>query len=176
MESNLISEVKRAFSNLSSKEYGQIRLFCQSQSIELRLLENLIETVVRDRWELALSLARCARSLSVEVEDNLGTIISRSYYACYHGARALVFFVTKSDIDDHKKLVPPLRGFLESTHTNAADLLDKWRDRRNEVDYSPYPFIDNLKTAAEESLIETTVFSDILRQEFRKRGLTLDVP
>ena len=94
-------EVKRAFSNLSSNEYRKIRLFCQSQSINLDVLEDLIEQVFLDRWNLALSFARCAYSLSIEVEDNLRTIISRNYYACYQASRAFVLLVTKSDVDDH---------------------------------------------------------------------------
>ena len=167
-------ELKRAFSNLSSREYSRIRLFCQSQSIELNILENLIEQVVLERWNVALSFARCARNLSVEVEDNFRTIISRNYYACYHASRALVFLVTKSDVDDHKKLASNLRNCLEPANANSADILDKWRDIRNEADYSPYPFIDDLKITAEESCTETADFLDILRPEFRKRGVTID--
>ena len=94
-------EVKRAFSSLSGKEYNKIRLFCQSQAIDLDVLEDLIEQVVLDRWNLALSFARCASNLSMEVEDNLRTIISRNYYACYQASRAFVLLVTKSDVDDH---------------------------------------------------------------------------
>jgi len=135
-------EVKRAFSSLSSKEYNKIRLFCQSQAIDLDVLDDLIEQVILDRWNLALSFARCASSLSIEVEDNLRTIISRNYYACYQAARAFVLLVTKSDVDDHKKLAAALRDCLEPTNADYADILDKWRDIRNEVDYSAYPFID----------------------------------
>ena len=167
-------EVKRAFSNLSSKEYNKIRLFCQSQAFDLDVLEGLIEQVVLDRWKLALSFARCAFNLSMEVEDNLRTIISRNYYACYQAARAFVLLVTKSDVDDHKKLALALRDCLEPAYTDYAEILDKWRDIRNEADYSPYPFIDNLKITAEESCAETTTFFDILRQELGKRGLTID--
>lgn len=137
-------------------------------------MEDLIEQVVLDRWNIALSFARCASNLSIEVEDNLRTIISRNYYACYQAARAFVLLVTKSDVDDHKKLAAALRDCLEPTNADYADILDKWRDIRNEVDYSPYPFVDNLKTTAEESRAETTIFLDILKQEFGKRGLTID--
>jgi uncharacterized protein (UPF0332 family) len=108
------------------------------------------------------------------VEDNLRTIISRNYYACYQAARAFVLLVTKSDVDDHKKLAPVLRDCLSPANADAADTLDKWRDIRNEADYSPYPFINDLKITAHESCVETATFLDVLREEFGKRGLTID--
>lgn len=36
--------VKRAFSKLSSNEYKKIRLFCESQDIDLDVLEDLVES------------------------------------------------------------------------------------------------------------------------------------
>ena len=66
---------------------------------------------------------------------------------------------------------PALRDCLSPAN---ADALDKWRDIRNEADYSPYPFIDDVKITAEESCAETAAFLDVLREEFGKRGLSID--
>jgi len=167
------AKLLREVSTLSSKEYGRIRLICAVGPLDAGALENLIVEVVTGRWNLALSFSRFAQKLPLEEEDNLRNIISRNYYACYQAARALVFLVTRSDVDDHAKLPVRFRDCLEVKDKEKADLLDKWRDIRNEVEYSPFPRIDDLTEAAKESASETEDFLSLCETYLRKRGVQL---
>lgn len=64
--------------------------------------------------------------------------ISRSYYAMYQICRAIVFHYERSDIDSHSDLPEHIPDRLPNSR-HWAGRLDYWRQKRNEVDYSPYP-------------------------------------
>jgi uncharacterized protein (UPF0332 family) len=169
----ITDDVLREFSTLTGKEYRRLKLVCEAQTLDSQSLEEIVKEVALDRWKLALSFARFAKNLPVET-DNLRNIISRNYYACYQAARALVFFITRLDVDGHKELPKKFTACVSSEHVKYADILKKWRDIRNEVDYSPYPITRDLKEAAQESCIETANFLSVCKDEFIKRGVYIE--
>jgi len=62
---------------------------------------------------------------------------------------------------------------LPSTLHNRAHWsfrLNEWRERRNQVDYSPYPK-DNLHVIAQQALVEAEDFLDTCAQFLRTRGV-----
>ncbi|MFQ6055543.1 MAG: hypothetical protein ACE5J3_06145, partial [Methanosarcinales archaeon] len=81
-------------------------------------------------------------------------VISRSYYAMYHAARACVYYAKKVDEEDHIKLAKKVYVVLgkecESIFTNLRPI-------RNIVEYYPY-VKENLAESAENSLIDCNIF------------------
>jgi hypothetical protein len=62
----------------------------------------------------------------------------------YHAARGLVLYVRRADLDDHERLPVALGQILGTTY---GDMLGRWREARNQVDYSPYAPTDLLQQA-----------------------------
>ena len=157
-------EIKRAISKLSSKQYGDIRIICGSEGLTSEKLDEYVRLVTTDRINLALSFLLTIKKLEINDGDS-PSIISRCYYCCYHLARALVFLVTKDDIDAHDKLPNMLRRVLNTEDDWLADKLDEWRGIRNQVEYSPYPRIENSvkETASQMLRFDKDVFKTIRR-------------
>ena len=101
-------------SRIEQKKIAQI-LWTVESNIER--LEKLIQIVTFDRIKLAFSLYTCAKKLDTQSDKQNGdyrSIISRCYYCHYHLARAVIFFITRDDIDDHKELPKGLGKVLPS--------------------------------------------------------------
>jgi uncharacterized protein (UPF0332 family) len=180
-KNNIDNEIKRIISALSSRVYGDLRTICAAGDLTQVELEELIFSAVSDRVELAISLYKTAQTISVQLDKQDGdyrSIISRCYYCHYHLARALVFLITKDDIDNHEKLPKKLTECLKSDHILYAlfvDRLDQYRWIRNEVDYSPYPEIDGpLDTVALQILQETEESIKLILQCFNERGIIIN--
>ena len=172
------NEIKRIVSALSSRVYGDIRAICATVDLTQDKLEELIRSAVFDRVELAISLYKTAQTINAQSDKQDGdyrSIISRCYYCHYHLARALVFLITKDDIDNHEELPKKLGKFLPSNYAIFIDKLERYRRIRNEVDYSPYPEIyDSLNFVALEVLRETEVSIKLILQYFEERGVSID--
>lgn len=167
--------IKRAILKLTSKEYATIRLICKREPLTVEVLERHIRGAVLDRVQLGLSFYSCARSLPLESDGTCRSIISRCYYCCYHLARALVFLVTRGDVDEHRKLPKVLRGVLRREDHYLVDALSQWRDIRNEVEYSPFPRIDvPLAEAAAEALRVAEGFIQSITRYFEEGGVRVD--
>lgn len=167
-------EIKRTISGLSSRQYGNIRTICGGEGLTKKKLDKYVEQVTIDRINLALSFYNSAKKLEINDEDSL-SIISRCYYCYYHLARALVFLITKNDINDHDKLPNMLRRVMKTEDKWLADKLDDWRGIRNEVEYSPYPQIENAVTkTASQMLRSTRTLSKLLEGYFKERGIDND--
>ena len=96
-------------------------------------------------------------------------IISRCYYAMYHAARAFVLHLRRADLDDHERLPIVLSQILG---TQQGEMLGKWREVRNQVDYSPYApaDLDALTTAV---LDDAAALLAACRNALRNRGMPL---
>ena len=172
-------EIKKTISRLSSRLYGDIRVICSSEGITQLKLDELVQSVTIDRIMLALSFYECAKKIEVQLHKQDGdyrSIISRCYYCQYHLARALIFLITKDDIDNHEKLPKKLGDCLKSVGASfIVDKLEQYRSIRNEVDYSPYPEIDgSLDAVALKILRETESYIKLILQFFEERGITID--
>lgn len=108
-----------------------------------RTISELRDRVVSDRLALAerfrISAQRCLTATPPMYRDS----VSRSYYAMYHAARALLYFQTPGDdFQAHElfwKHVPEDLGEI----ANVRNHLKTARLRRNEADYDPYPKSDS---------------------------------
>jgi len=171
-------EIKRKISRLSSSLYGDIRTICGTEGLTQNKLEQLIQTVTLDRIKLAFSLYACAKKLDANDDKQNGdyrSIISRCYYCHYHLARAVIFEITRDDIDEHEKLPRNLGKVLPSKYIEFIKKLEQYRGIRNEVEYSPYPEIDkSLKETASEILQETKRSIELIISCFNERGIEVD--
>jgi uncharacterized protein (UPF0332 family) len=171
-------EIKKTISRLSSRLYGDIRVICSSEGITQLKLDELVQSVTIDRIVLALSFYECAKKIGSQLYKQDGdyrSIISRCYYCHYHLARALIFLITKDDVDNHEKLPKKLSDCLKSDYALFIDRLDRYRRIRNEVDYSPYPEInDSLDAVALQIIQETEESIKLILQCFKERGIMID--
>jgi len=132
-------------------------------------VDELINRLVSDRFAKAADYLDFAQQLDVGLELHQPHVISRCYYAMYHAARSLVLHVRRADVDDHERLPVALGRVLG---TSYGDTLGRWREVRNQVDYSPYPPAD-LARRATMALNEATAFVAACRTELQNRGVRL---
>jgi uncharacterized protein (UPF0332 family) len=101
------------------------------------------------------------------VEQRL--VISHSYYAQYHTARALILHVHRFDCDYHEQLPIEVEKTLDQAH---AKTLIFWRDRRNEATYNPYLDFDLAPVAASAPAAAEQFVTDC-KDLLRKRGVSI---
>lgn len=178
MSTNEEHQIKRRLSRLSSRTYGDIRALCRAEGLTQARLEHLIQSVVVDRIQLALSLYACARKLDAQPHKHDGdyrSMISRGYYCHYHLARAAVFWMTRDDVDQHETLPKRLGKVWPTEHIEFIERLERYRGIRNEVEYSPYPEIDEpLSETAAQVLRETELSVELLVRWFYEKGVEVD--
>jgi uncharacterized protein (UPF0332 family) len=118
-------------------------------------IEQLIDNAAKDRFAFARETLRCARRALNDAEPQYRLALARSYYAMYHAARSVVFFIEGGD--DHEahmelpKYIPkdfPDRERWENEIKTA-------RFERNKADYDPYPKSDRAFSAPARSTFET---------------------
>jgi hypothetical protein len=85
----------------------------------------------------------------------------------YHAVRAVVLHIRRADFDDHERLPMVLSQILG---TQYGEILGKWREVRNQVDYSPYAPAD-LDTLTQAALDDAAALLMACRNELRNRGM-----
>ncbi len=109
-------------------------------------MDELINRLVRDRLAKAEDYLAFAQQLNAHSLLHQPHIVSRSYYAMYHAARAVVLHFRRADLDDHDRL-PAILG--QVIGPEYGEMLGRWRKARNQADYSPYKAIDLAQQAVE---------------------------
>jgi len=132
-------------------------------------VDELINRLVGDRFAKAVDYLRFAQQLDVGVELNQPHIVSRCYYAMYHGTRAVVLHMRRADLDDHERLPAVLDQVLG---TSYGDVLGRWREVRNQMDYSPYAPAD-LASQAVAAVSDATSLLAACRNYLQNRGVSL---
>jgi uncharacterized protein (UPF0332 family) len=132
-------------------------------------VDELINRLASDRFAKAVDYLSFAQKLGPGVSSNQAHIISRCYYAMYHAARALVLHVRRADVDDHERLPAALGQVIG---TGYSDILSRWRELRNQVDYSPYTPAD-LASQATMVLSDAAALVAVCRDELKNRGVGL---
>lgn len=132
-------------------------------------LDTLINRLVVDRFSKAIHYWQFAQHLDSSVALNQPHIISRCYYAMYHAARSLVFHVRRADLDSHERLPTTLGQILPVQY---GDMLNHWREERNQIDYSPYLPLD-LANQVIGALKDTAALVAACQTELRKRGVNV---
>jgi uncharacterized protein (UPF0332 family) len=102
-------------------------------------IDELLVVACRDRIILARDTLASANKIISSATPSHRAAVARAYYAMYHTARAVVFYVEQGDdYQDHSELpkhIPndfPDRAVWENELKNA-------RFERNRADYEPYP-------------------------------------
>jgi uncharacterized protein (UPF0332 family) len=134
-------------------------------------LEALLDRFARDRFCLGVDFAKAARRITGKDRGDQITVLSRSYYAMYQGARAVVFAAQRSDVEEHREVREDLPDDLRDRQ-KWANSLDRWRKRRNQYDYRAYPKEAHL--LAQESIQAAEEAGDFLeacREYLIKRGV-----
>lgn len=130
-------------------------------------VDELINRLAADRMTKAQDYAAFAHQLSVESSLQQPHIISRCYYAMYHAARAVVLHFRRADLDDHDRL-PTILG--QVIGPEYGEMLARWRETRNQADYSPYRLADLAQQAA-TVLDDTTAFLTVCVGFLQGRGM-----
>lgn len=134
----------------------------------------LRELACIDRIEFAVRFLDAARQASLNPTPAYRLVLNRSYYAMYHAARAVVFFIHGGDDHEKHSELPrqlpkdfPNRPQWESDLTGA-------RVRRNEADYGPYPKDETLfSLAATSQLALAEQFVPLASSYLRLKGVAL---
>ena len=104
------------------------------------------------------------------IQPEKRSVISRAYYAMYCAARAGFSFHDRCDRDDHRKL-PELiaKSNLGSQpeRDRVVGALNRYRNLRNEADYSPY-YPTPLGLDAKMAIRDATTVLSICNKWFRK--------
>lgn len=132
-------------------------------------VDGLINQLVSDRFAKAMDYLAFAQQLNTKVTLNQPHIISRCYYAMYHATRALVLHVRRADLDDHERLPVALGQVLG---TNYGDVLGRWREMRNQIEYSPYAPAD-LASQAATAVSDAISLLTACRDYLQNRGVSL---
>jgi uncharacterized protein (UPF0332 family) len=130
-------------------------------------VDDLINRLVSERFIKAAAFLDFAQQLDAEAVLNQPHIISRCYYAMYHAVRAVVLHIRRADFDDHERLPMVLSQILG---TQYGEILGKWREVRNQVDYSPYAPADS-DTLTQAALDDAAALLMACRNELRNRGM-----
>lgn len=105
-------------------------------------VQELMVRVTRDRLSLSHHFLETGNKVSRLRPPLPRVAIGRYYYSMYHAVRAVVYFTSQGDIDDHSNLPKHLPSdFANATYwENQVKLA---RTYRNEADYDPYPLSDD---------------------------------
>ena len=149
----MISRVEIELLALSKFRKAQIDLLTNGVRIERErgaTIESLRQSVCGDRFRLALRFLQNAETIRTLDPPLFRDSISRSYYAMYHAARAVVYFTHGGDdYQDHDQLHKYLPPDFPDAETWSNELKEA-RLRRNEADYDPYPKrIDSFRRTSE---------------------------
>lgn len=131
---------------LSGREYGLLRQLSDAGLLDIGPIETLVNQTVTDRMDLARQYLAFAQSIALASEFNGRQVISRSYYAMHHAARAVIFAITRQDITSHEGVIREIRRRLGE---QAADALETQLNLRNDVEYEVYPRVDVINLAQE---------------------------
>ncbi len=169
-------QLLQAFQRLSGTGYSLLRIY--EELGEGYSLEEIVARITADRLRMAEGCAEVAQILfksGVASEAICRGIISRNYYAIYQAARALVFHITRNDVDDHRRLSDQVGRILG---LEWGEVVGRWREARNEVDYSPYPVFKEptLKGLSLDQLValsfaEAEDFLSAVKQYLLERGV-----
>ena len=162
----------KKFEKLSQTEYRTIRnLIVEEGLVGNSHIEQIIEQVTKDRFNLGKAKAEFARTLNENEPEACKVIITLCYYAMYQSCRAAVFHTHRNDVDSHEKVAYEIRNII-GEHLGKS--LDFWRNTRNEVDYSPYPALDSsLKDLVLKAISSAASCLDEIDNYLSKRGVKL---
>ena len=178
-----LSKTEYAKSNARLRLSGIIRNLIVGEGLVANSqIEQIIEQVTKDRFNLGKAKAEFACTLDENEPEACKVIITLCYYVrfaqrllreppMYQSCRAAIFHTHRNDVDSHEKVASESRNII-GEHLGKS--LDFWRDMRNEVDYSPYPTLDRpLKESALKAISSAKSCLAEIEDYLSKRGVKL---
>ena len=159
----------RNFIRISSSKYGLLKRLADLR-YNLGELDDTIAQITMDRYEMGEEFLCSAKAISGDSKVDRRNVISRSYYAMYHSARAVIFHTVLYDEDVHERLPERIHEILRGKY---GQILRECRDIRNEADYSPYPEID-LAAASREMIASAEGFLRRCKEYLIERGVDIE--
>lgn len=137
-------------------------------------LDQLVENACRDRFHLAQGFLRASRQAFSGPNRNYRVTLARAYYAMYHAARSIVFFVHGGDDHESHQNVPKNlpQDFVDRARWENE--IKTARLERNRADYDPYPKGDRaFMLPATNALKSAENFLPTARQYLKRKGCKL---
>ena len=163
-------DVLRQFERKTATAFGLLQTVVSAAApLDANKLQDIVNELTLDRFNFAREFLSQAQAQDLSTINGQKIAISRNYYAMYHSARTVIFHYERADIEGHEGIAKRLPSTLPNReYWNIR--LNEWRERRNQVDYSPYPK-DNLHAIAQQALVETEDFLSLCAQFLRTRGV-----
>lgn len=137
-------------------------------------IDSLRENACRDRFGLARQTLNMARWANKPPSPRYRIVLARSYYAMYHAARVVAYFVEGGDdYEDHKSLPGHIPRDFPS-HAQWENDLKNARLERNRADYDPYPKTDRAFARSSERVLGLAEqFLPLVRTYMLRKGCAL---
>jgi uncharacterized protein (UPF0332 family) len=177
MRSNKHIKIINDLQRLTAEQSKTIHDLVGIKLIESKKLDELINEMVRDRFLKGKAYIKFASKLDVGSPEDQAHIVSRNYYGMYHIARATVFHTLRKDIDQHALLAKIFSQEVKKIGKLKAELvgrkLEKWREKRNDIDYDPY-LLDDIVILCKESISDANEILEICEPYLKKRGVNFE--
>ncbi|SRR6266851_1616488 len=134
-------------------------------------IDQLVENATKDRVKLAQENLRYSRRAMNLPQPMYRVALARAYYAMYHAARTVVFFIERGDdYEAHLKLPKHIPKDFPNRNQWENDLKTA-RLERNRADYDPYPKSDRaFGPVASSTLLTAESFLPIARGYLVRKG------
>ena len=157
-----------------AKTINNFRVGVRLTTVSGRSIDELTALACTDRFNFAKQVLQCARWASLPPKPQYRVVLARAYYAMYHAARAVVYFVDGGDDNEAHSELPkhipkdfPDRDRWENEIKNA-------RYERNRADYDPYPKSDKTYARVAQATLKTAEdFLSIARRYLIRKGCSL---
>lgn len=134
-------------------------------------IDQLVEVACRDRFSLGRHALNCAASALRSPNAQYRVAVGRAYYAMYHIARAVVYFVEGGDDHESHQEVPKHLPKDFPDRDRWENELKKARLERNRADYDPYPRRDSaFATNASSTVGIARQFLPLAKRYLVKKG------
>lgn len=105
-------------------------------------IDQLIETATKDRYRLAREFLKTAKHGLAGTKPQHRLALAKAYYAMYHAARAVVYFIERGDDHEAHSVLPKHLPKDFPDRDDWENEIKTARLERNRADYDPYPKSD----------------------------------
>ena len=128
-------ELMLRVAKMTGREYGLLRALAEGSYLDLMPVEDLLKNAVADRIALASGVLKFAQAIPVDSDLNCRQVISRTYYAMHHAARAIIFESAHDDVTSHEEVIGEMKSILGK---KASETLKQQLRLRNAAEYEIY--------------------------------------
>ena len=152
----------------------QLRLGAHLAKVSGLTVDELHEKASTDRFRFALVTLKCAQWALASSAPQCRVALARSYYAMYHAARSVVYFVEGGDdFEPHSELPKHIPDDLPDRNRWENEIKTA-RLERNRADYDPYPKTDAaFAKSAKKTLAVAEEFIVVAGRYLRRKGCKL---